>query len=167
MANKERMCCHMLERVLRQYGYVQTIPRSPTTIADLEPEDVVIAFKDFDVHVLSQTERGQVVPEDKLWKYARGYIICFYRVSHPIMSAPASVAEYTAHVPPYEEVIIEQQWVKQDLNPLQIIDNIRCIVDSAMEVPDVFADPLVAAIMEGIWSEYRILQEEPGSAEND
>ena len=41
------------------------------TIGNLEPEDVVIAVQDFVVHVLSQGERGWVVPEDELWKYVR------------------------------------------------------------------------------------------------
>jgi len=45
----------------------------------------------------------------------------------------------------------------------QIIDNIKRRVDNAMEVPDVFANPLVSAIMKGILSEYHMLQEEPVS----
>jgi hypothetical protein len=48
------------------------------------------------------------------------------------MSELAPVAEYTAHVPPYEEVIVEQQWAIQVPDPLQIIENIKTIVDSAM-----------------------------------
>ena len=36
MAGKDMMCCHPPERVLRQYGYVQTIPSPPTMIADLD-----------------------------------------------------------------------------------------------------------------------------------
>jgi len=53
MADKERMCGDMTKRVLRQYDYIQTNHRPPTTIEDLELEDVVITFKDFVVHVLS------------------------------------------------------------------------------------------------------------------
>jgi len=68
------------------------------------------------------------------------------------MSAPPPVAEYTAPVPPYKEVIVEQQWARQVPDPLQIIENIRRWVDSAMGVPDVFGNPLVADIMEGILS---------------
>jgi len=36
-------------------------------------------------------------------------MIWFYRISHPIMSDPTSVVEYTTPVPPYEEVIVQQQ----------------------------------------------------------
>jgi len=78
------------------------------TIEDLEPEDVVVAFLDFMVHVLTQAERGHPVSEDKLWRYARGYIKWFYHVSHPVFSQPAPIAHYTALVPPCEEVTDEQ-----------------------------------------------------------
>ena len=85
----------------------------------------------------------------------------FYRVSHPIMSASAPVAEYTASVPPYEKVIVEQQWARHLPNPFQIIDNIRRKVEGAMEIPDVFSNPLVIGVMEGIQFEYSIMQEVP------
>ena len=91
----------------------------------------------------------------------RGYIKWFYRVSHPVFSQPAPVDEYTAPAPPYEEVIVVQQWPRQVSDPLQIIDNVKSIVDSAMEVPDVFINPPFAGIMEGIQSEYCMMQEEP------
>jgi hypothetical protein len=65
--------------------------------------------------------------------------------------------EYTASVPPYEEVIVEPQWVRQIPDPLQIIDNIRHRVDSAMEVPDVFSNSLIAGIMDGIQSEHNMM----------
>jgi hypothetical protein len=54
MAEKDKMCLHLSERVLRQYLYIQTIPISHTTIGALDPEDVVVAFQDFMVHVLDQ-----------------------------------------------------------------------------------------------------------------
>jgi len=62
--------------------------------------------------------------------------------------------------PPYEEFIVEQQLARQFPDPLQIIDNIKCRVHSVMENPDVFWHPLFAGIMEGILSEYSMMQEE-------
>jgi hypothetical protein len=56
---------------------------------------------------LARRRGGQVVLEDKLWKYARRYIKWFYHVFHHIMSDPTPVAEYTTLVPPYEEVVVE------------------------------------------------------------
>jgi hypothetical protein len=125
----------------------QTIPRPPTTIGDLAPTIVVMAFTNFVVHVLSQHERGDPVPEDEM-----GYIKRLYHVSHPIMNPHAPIDDYTIHVPPYEEVIVYQQWARQPPDPFQIIQNIRLIVDSVMGVPDVFSNPIVDDIMEGIWS---------------
>ena len=46
MAGWDMMCRHLSEWVMRQYGYVQTIPRPPTTIGDLAPTDVVMTFTD-------------------------------------------------------------------------------------------------------------------------
>jgi len=44
-------------------------------------------------------------------------------------------------VPPYEEVIIEQQWARHPPDPYQIISNIRARVDGAMRHPAVFHNP--------------------------
>jgi len=46
----------------------------------------------------------------------------FIRVSHPIVSPPAAILNYIVDVhprpvPPYEEVIVEQQWVRHPLDP--------------------------------------------------
>jgi len=75
------------------------------------------------------------------------------------MSYHAPVAEYIALVPPYEEVIVEQQWARQVPDPLEIIENIRRKLDSAMSYPNVFTHSLFVGIMEGIQSEYSMLQE--------
>ena len=87
MAGEDRMCTHLPERILRQYNYVQTIPIPPTTIVDLEPAEVVMAFMEFVVHVLSQQKRGGLVSEDDVCKQSKGYMKLFYKVSHPIMIA--------------------------------------------------------------------------------
>jgi len=83
----------------------------------------------------------------------------FYNVSHLIMSDIAPVAEYTTPVPPYEEVIVQQQWARQVPDPLQIIANIIGKVESAMEHPDVFVSPVFTSVLQDILLEYRILQE--------
>jgi hypothetical protein len=53
MAGSDRMVRHLPERVLRQYGYVQRIPRPPTDIELLAADDVAQAFTEFALHVLS------------------------------------------------------------------------------------------------------------------
>jgi len=52
----------------------------------------------------------------------------FVRVSHPIVNPSAAIPDYAADapprpVPPYEEVIVEQQWVRHPPDPYQIISN--------------------------------------------
>jgi len=47
MAGTDRMVRHLPERVLRQYGYVQTRPRPPTDIEALAADDVAQAFMEF------------------------------------------------------------------------------------------------------------------------
>jgi len=52
---------------------------------------------------------------DESWSHSARYMRWFYRVSHPIVNPHAVVPNYAAdahlrHVPPYEEVIAQQQW---------------------------------------------------------
>lgn len=87
----------------------------------------------------------------------------FISVSHPIVNPPAAILDYTAAapprpVPPYEEVIVEQQWTIHPSDPYQILSNVRARVDSAMGHPDVFGNPQVLRIMQGIQSEWSMLE---------
>ena len=81
------------------------------------------------------------------------------------MNPPAAIPDYAADapprpVPPYEEVIVEQQWVGHPPDPYQIISNIRARVDGAMEHPDVFCNPEeVMRLMQGIQSEWSMLEQ--------
>jgi len=136
MADKQKMVHHLPERVLRQYGYVQTVSRPPTTIVPLAPAEVATAFLEFVVHVLGQQEKGEPVPEDE------GCIKWFYRVSHPLIVNPAPIPEYVAPRPVYQEVIVEQEWVRHPPDPLQVISSMRAIVEHAMEIPEVASNPL-------------------------
>jgi len=53
MVGCDRMVRHLPERVLRQYEYVQRIPRPPTNIEVLAADDVAHAFTEFALHVLN------------------------------------------------------------------------------------------------------------------
>jgi len=91
----------------------------------------------------------------------------FIKVSNLIVNSPATIPDYTADVaprpvPPYEEVIVEQQWAKHPPDPYQIINNIRVRVDSAIVHPDVFHNPEeVMRLMQGIQSEWSMLEQMP------
>ena len=154
------MCFHLPERVLRHYGYVQTVSRPSMTIRPLDPEEMVTTFMEFVVHVLILEKRAEPVPEDEGWKHSKGYMKWFYRVSHPLMITPTAVLEYTVPRPPYEEVLVEQQWGRHPPDPFQIIQNIIAVVDSSMEgIPDMYSNHVVARVMETIRQQYRVLEE--------
>jgi len=126
MAGSDRMVCHLPERVLRQYGYVQRIPRPPTDIELIAADDVAHAFMEFALHVLSHQHKGDPVPDNQPGGHTKGYMRWFVRVSHPIVNPPTAIpAAPPRHVPPYEEVIVEQQWARHPPDPYQIINNIR------------------------------------------
>jgi len=113
MAGRDRMIRHLLERVLRKYGYVQRIRRPPTDIEVIAADDVANAFTEFALHVLSHQQRGDQVPDNQLWAHTRVYMRWFVVVSHPIVNPAAAIPDYAAAapprpVPPYEEVIVEQ-----------------------------------------------------------
>ena len=62
-------------------------------------------------------------------------------------------------VPPYKEVIVEQQWARHPPDPYQIISNIKSRVDGAMRHPDVFRNQEVMHLMQGIQSELSMLEQ--------
>jgi hypothetical protein len=159
MVDKQKMVHHLSERVLRQYDYVQTIPGPPTSIGQLDPAEVATAFLEFVVHVLSQQERGEPVPEDEGWKHSDGYIKWFYRVSHPIIAGPAPVPEYIAAKPVYQKIIVEQEWVRHPYDPLQVIGSMRARVEHALEIPEVVSNPLFFSILEGLRFDYTVFDE--------
>jgi len=72
MVGKDRRVRHFSEQVLRQYGYVQTIHRPPTNIGPLAAVNMAMAFMEFALHVLSQQQRGDLVPDGESWAHSRG-----------------------------------------------------------------------------------------------
>lgn len=64
MTGSDRMVHHLPERVLRQYGYVQTILKAPTDIELIAANDVAQTFTEFSLHVLSHQQRGHPVSDN-------------------------------------------------------------------------------------------------------
>jgi len=64
MCGDRRLYRHLPERVLRQYGYVQTIPRPPTDVAELSAAMVAQAFLDFRTCTLKAEDWGEDAGED-------------------------------------------------------------------------------------------------------
>jgi hypothetical protein len=68
------------------YFRVQTILRPPKDIRPLAAWDVSMAFMEFALHVLSQQERGDLIPNYESWSHSTTYMRWFCRVSHPIVN---------------------------------------------------------------------------------
>jgi len=79
------MVRYLPERVLRQFGWVQTIPRHPVESAPIDVNLVEITnrFRRVLDYALTPEQLGQRPVHDV--EAAEGYIEWFYHVSHPCM----------------------------------------------------------------------------------
>jgi len=161
MADKQRMVCHLPERVLRQYIYVQTVSRPPTTIMPLAAADVAAAFLEFALHVVAQQHRGAQVPDDEPWRHSDRYIRWFYRVSHPIIVNPPLEPEITVPRLVYQDVLVDQYWGRHPPDPRQVISTIRDKVEHALQILEVVSNPLFLGILEGLRSDYTVFDQQP------
>ncbi|XP_052734039.1 protein MAINTENANCE OF MERISTEMS-like [Vigna angularis] len=83
----DTLCRHLPERVLRQFGFQQDIPRSPTTVPDVDLVVIDHVWLHFRAHVVSNV-RHAASPSDCV----DGYIQWFRRVSHPYIIVAANDA---------------------------------------------------------------------------
>ena len=70
--------CHLTERVLRQFGFMQPIPRPPTSLPMLDFATINDRCRDHDQFVVVQ-----VVPATTHFSCLDEYLQWFWRVSHP------------------------------------------------------------------------------------
>jgi hypothetical protein len=84
MCGVEKVYCHLLERVRRQYGYVQNVPRHLTNVVELRPNQIVQTFIDFRTHTIKEPDWGELTGE-ATWQMKDGYILWYTRVSHPMI----------------------------------------------------------------------------------
>jgi hypothetical protein len=70
---------HLPERVLRQFGHLQSIPRLPpapcTSIADVDH-----AWGQYPAHIISEVARG---PQADVPSHVEAYMTWYHRISHP------------------------------------------------------------------------------------
>jgi len=72
MCGVDKVYSHLFERVKRQYGYVQDVPRHPTDVVQVRETDIVQAFIDFHVHTIKEDGWGNLVGDtmaDGEWLY--------------------------------------------------------------------------------------------------
>ena len=96
---------------------LQGIPRPPTDVAPLEPQEIAQAFRDFMVYAILWADRGHVALDQS--KSRSGYATWFYSVSHLVMSPPAEVYEEPPTRPPNEKVILDEKYARQGFRPTQ------------------------------------------------
>ena len=78
------------------------------TITPLAPPDVAVAFLEFALHVITQQQRGDQVPDDEPWKHSDRCIQWFYRVSHPLIVNPAPEPDILMPRPVYQDILVNQ-----------------------------------------------------------
>jgi hypothetical protein len=115
---------HLPERVLRQFGHVQGIPRDPAVSATPGLGHAMIDrvwLEELEMRMIDEDMRGRVVTNP--WDCEPGYIAWFYRVSHPIMRPV--IAEQQPPRPPNLEVLIEEQARNDLVDTWEICQNVR------------------------------------------
>ncbi|XP_050876949.1 uncharacterized protein LOC127080681 [Lathyrus oleraceus] len=77
--------CHLLERVIRQFDYTQTILKHPivSTPPALTRRQMDDMFDDYESHLVLEKAQNTIVPSDS--SYVDGYIRWFFRVSDSYM----------------------------------------------------------------------------------
>ncbi|KAK2413514.1 protein MAIN-LIKE [Trifolium repens] len=115
---------HLPERVLRQFGHVQGIPRDPAVSATPGLGHAMIDrvwLEELEMRMIDEDMQGRVVTNP--WDCEPGYIAWFYRVSHPIMRPV--IAEQQPPRPPNLEVLIEEQTRNDLVDTWEICQNVR------------------------------------------
>jgi hypothetical protein len=122
---------HLPERVLRQYGHVQSIPRAPYVSAKAGMTRFTIdeAFQNMLVeNYVTEDMRGPRVT--KGFETEPGYIAWFYKVSHPKIWPPM---EGSPPRPVNLEVLIEEDNKNDKLDVFEICRKVRTEVTDKLD----------------------------------
>jgi hypothetical protein len=141
MCGRTIICPHLPERVLRQYGHVQSIPRDPALSASplLKSFQIECHFRDYTVrNYVTEEMRGPRVQRG--WETVPGYLVWFYRVSHPKIWAPV---DGNPPRPVNHEVLIAEENSQNVPDPLEIClrvrGNLKEVIDSDPDLEQAIA----------------------------
>ncbi|KAK2355316.1 protein MAIN-LIKE [Trifolium repens] len=131
MCGSAMICRHLPERVLRQYGHVQSIPRAPVVAAKVGMNRFTIdeAFQKMLVeNYVTEEMRGPRAING--FEADPGYIAWFYRVSHPKIWPPIGG---NPPRPANVEVIIEEDNANDKMDVFEICRNVRSEVKERLD----------------------------------
>jgi hypothetical protein len=131
MCGSAMICRHLPERVLRQYGHVQSIPRAPDVAAKAGMNRFTIdeAFQKMTVeNYVTEEMRGPRATNG--FEADPGYIAWFYRVSHPKIWPPIGG---NPPRPANVEVIIEEDNANEKMDVFEICRNVRSEVKERLD----------------------------------
>nr|ABE93035.1 IMP dehydrogenase/GMP reductase, putative [Medicago truncatula] len=124
MCGDRRVYRHLPERVLRQYGYVQSVPRHPSDVVELSPTQIVQDFVDFRTHTLKAVDWDIPRPPNEKQIIAEQWERYEARSSPDIYDMVSGVVAYSDAQMGLEEVMSPQQWfqamshVKEQITPI-------------------------------------------------
>jgi hypothetical protein len=90
MCGADKVYRHLHERVKRQYGYVQNVPRR-TEIVELQVTQIVQTFIDFHTHMIKEPDWGEPTGETT-WQMDDDYMLWYRWVSDPQILPPTIVS---------------------------------------------------------------------------
>jgi len=67
MCSVVRVYHHLPERVRRQHRYVQNVPRHPTDVVEMQPDQIVQAFNDFRTYTIKEPDWGEPAGQETWW----------------------------------------------------------------------------------------------------
>ena len=117
------ICPHLPERVLRQYGHVQSIPRAPgvSAKAGMNHFSIQDAFDEYlNENYVTEEMRGPRAVHG--YETVPGYIAWFYRVSHPKIWPPVGGDPPR---PANVEVMIEEDNANKKCNAFEICKTVQ------------------------------------------
>ncbi|XP_028236831.1 uncharacterized protein LOC114416160 [Glycine soja] len=122
-----RACRWLTERVVRQFGYIQTVPPPPVrdSLTGTDIDDWWVHFSD---HVVPTGELcvvpGQVVPDNMEW---------FFQISHPFVTPTEEIVEPRPAPPPpphdddFVEPPVPEVPIALDLPTHSMVDCTGCV----------------------------------------
>ena len=125
MCWQERVYRHLPERVMRQFEFVQDVPRHPSFVAQMPTQLLITVLLDAQVwfypHWVHRCQRP--------WHHDPGYIAWYDKVSHPRILPPD---EGSPPRPVNVEQIIEEEHARELSDTLTIIGDVVQIADNVV-----------------------------------